>query len=55
MSHYTRFIIKHKDGFTEAYVGNPQSSREKAEHERLRLVIDDGYKADELEIVEVPN
>lgn len=54
MAHYTRFIIVHNDGHSESIVGNPQSNRFKAEQERQRIVLDDGYDIHELTIVEVP-
>lgn len=54
MAHHTRFIILHNDGYTQSIVGNPQSNRFKAGHEKTRLVLEEGYRADELTIVEVP-
>lgn len=55
MSHYTKFAIVHKDGYTQEFVGNPQSTRAKAEQERQRLAIDDGYSLETLTIVEIPD
>lgn len=54
MAHITQYIIVHKDGYVQEFVGNPQKTRDKAEQERQRIANDDGYPLETLTIVEVP-
>lgn len=54
MAQYTVFLVKHNDGHTQSFVGNPQKTYDNAREEMNRLLIEEDYDIMTLEIVEVP-
>lgn len=54
MAHHTQYIVLYNDGKAQHYVGNPQSTYDKAMSELIRLAFDEDYEVDDLSIVEAP-